>query len=195
VIQASKAATIDSLTNLSPVLSELAAAGDNLPKSIQIFLTYPFVDAVVGTTPTAARKLEMGDYTNLSINLDLDLTKLVIPGLPGLTLPGFVQLCKTTPLLPACSGLGTVVTTLCSGLLKSTPVCTSSGTNVPTTPGTKTTKAPSGSTSGGTPGLGGLLGGLNLGGLLGRTPYGSAGSLKRTPDDGMSYLLLQGAMQ
>ncbi|MGN6723546.1 MAG: MCE family protein [Marmoricola sp.] len=191
VIQASKTATIDSLTHLAPVLSMLAAAGDNLPKSFQIFLTYPFVDAVVGQTPTAARNFEMGDYTNLSVNLDLDLAHLTIPGLPGMTLPGLVQLCNTSPLTPVCKTLGGVVSTLCSGLLKNTPACVS-GASAPKT----TTKTPSGSTSGGgKTGTGGLLSGLNLSGLLGRTAYGSSGSVKRTPGDGMSYLLLQGAMQ
>jgi virulence factor Mce-like protein len=191
VIQTSKTATIDSLTNLAPVLSELAAAGDNLPKSIQIFLTYPFVDAVVGQTPAAARNFQMGDYTNLSVNLDLDLAHLTLPGLPGLTLPGLVQLCKSTPLAPACKGLDPVVNALCSGLLKTTPVCLS-GPSAPKT----TTKTPSGSTSGGgKTGSGGLLSGLNLGGLLPRTAYGSSGSVERSPGDGMSYLLLQGAMQ
>ena len=191
VIQASKTATINSLTDLSPVLSELAAAGDNLPKSIQIFLTYPFVDAVVGQTPTAARNFEMGDYTNLSVHLDLDLATLVIPGLPGMTLPGLVQLCKTSPLAPACKGLGTIVTALCSGLLQTTQACTS-GASAPKT----TTRTPSGPTSGGSgSGSGGLLGGLNLGGLLGRPAYGSSTPVPQSPRDGTSYLLLQGAMQ
>lgn len=193
VIQASKAATIDSLTNLAPVLSELAAAGNNLPKSIQIFLTYPFVDAVVGQTPTVARNFEMGDYTNLSVNLDLDLAHLVIPGLPGATLPGFIQLCKTSPLAPGCSALQPVVTAICSGPLAAA-LC---GATAPKVGSTRPPSKSGGKTSG-TRGLnlGGLnLGGLNLGGLLPRTAYGSTGTMKRTPDDGMSYLLMQGAMQ
>ena len=37
-------------------------------------MTYPFVDEVVGRDPQVARNLHMGDYTNLSITLDLDLT-------------------------------------------------------------------------------------------------------------------------
>ena len=51
VIQASKAATIDALEQLDPVLTQLAEAGDDLPKSLQVFLTYPFVDEVVGRDP------------------------------------------------------------------------------------------------------------------------------------------------
>ena len=85
VIQQSKAATIDSLKSLDPVLTKLAEAGDSLPKAFQVFLTYPFVDEVVGRNPAQARNLHMGDYTNLSVQMDIDLTK----GLPtGPTLPG-----------------------------------------------------------------------------------------------------------
>lgn len=75
VIQASKASTIDSLRSLSPVLYKLAQAGSNLPNALQVFLTYPFVDSVVGKTPITARNLHMGDYVNLSIRLDLQLPK------------------------------------------------------------------------------------------------------------------------
>ena len=83
VISQSKQATIASLTSLDPVLTKLAEAGDSLPKAFQVFLTYPFVDEVVGRNPTQARNLHMGDYTNLSVQLDIDLTKgLVIPGVP-----------------------------------------------------------------------------------------------------------------
>ncbi len=73
VIRDSKTATIDSLRSLAPTLTKLAETGDALPKSLQVFLTYPFVDAVVGTNPAQARNLHMGDYTNLSAQLDMDL--------------------------------------------------------------------------------------------------------------------------
>ncbi|MCW2829973.1 MAG: virulence factor Mce family protein [Aeromicrobium sp.] len=71
VIKASKAATIDTFRQLQPVLTELAASGDDFAKSFNVFLTYPFVDEVVGRDPQVARNLHMGDYTNLSIELDL----------------------------------------------------------------------------------------------------------------------------
>jgi phospholipid/cholesterol/gamma-HCH transport system substrate-binding protein len=85
VIQQSKTATIDSLRSLDPMLTKLAEAGDSLPKAFQVFLTYPFVDEVVGRNPAQARNLHMGDYTNLSVQMDIDLTKGLptIPGLPG----------------------------------------------------------------------------------------------------------------
>ncbi len=73
VIQASKESTINSLRDLAPVLDGFAKAGQNFPKSFQVFLTYPFVDEAVGRDPQVARNLHMGDYTNLSVNLDLNL--------------------------------------------------------------------------------------------------------------------------
>jgi phospholipid/cholesterol/gamma-HCH transport system substrate-binding protein len=77
VIEASKANTVKSLQSLAPVLSELADAGRSLPKAMQVFLTYPFVDAVVGNTPQEARNLHQGDFTNLSVKLDIDLQHLI----------------------------------------------------------------------------------------------------------------------
>ncbi len=83
VIAQSKDATIASLRSLDPVLTKLGDAGDSLPKAFQVFLTYPFVDEVVGRNPAQARNLHMGDYTNLSVQMDIDLTKgLQVPGLP-----------------------------------------------------------------------------------------------------------------
>lgn len=76
VIAQSKGATITSLERLNPVLTQLAASGDDFVNAFNVFLTYPFVDEVVGRDPQVARNLHMGDYTNLSITLDLDLTAL-----------------------------------------------------------------------------------------------------------------------
>jgi phospholipid/cholesterol/gamma-HCH transport system substrate-binding protein len=83
VIRASKDSTIESLRLLDPVLTELAATGDNFAKSFNVFLTYPFVDEVVGRDPQVARNLHMGDYTNLSVTLDIDLSQGTT-GLPTL---------------------------------------------------------------------------------------------------------------
>jgi phospholipid/cholesterol/gamma-HCH transport system substrate-binding protein len=71
VIKASKQGTIDSLNSLAPILRELGRAGDAFPRSLQLALTFPFIDAVVGKTPQAARDLHMGDYTNLSVNMQV----------------------------------------------------------------------------------------------------------------------------
>ena len=73
VIRASKESTINSLRSLAPVLENFARAGDSFAKSFQVFLTYPFIDEAVGRNPRVARNLHMGDYTNLSVNLDIDL--------------------------------------------------------------------------------------------------------------------------
>ncbi|MBL0745994.1 MCE family protein [Nocardioides baculatus] len=76
VIARSKDATITSLQRLDPVLTQLAASGDDFTNAFNVFLTYPFVDEAVGRDPQVARNLHMGDYTNLSITLDVDLTAL-----------------------------------------------------------------------------------------------------------------------
>lgn len=73
VIARSKGATITSLQRLDPVLTQLAASGDDFTNAFHVFLTYPFVDEVVGRDPQVARNLHMGDYTNLSITLDVDV--------------------------------------------------------------------------------------------------------------------------
>ncbi|GGO92144.1 hypothetical protein GCM10011584_27860 [Nocardioides phosphati] len=75
VIKASKASTIDAFHQLDPVLSALADAGDALPNALQIFFTYPFPDAnLLSRDPQTARDLRMGDYVNLSVQLDVDLS-------------------------------------------------------------------------------------------------------------------------
>lgn len=86
VIRQSKQATINSLRDLGPVLRNLADAGQDVPDSINVFLTYPFIDEAVGRDPQVARNFRQGDYTNLSVDLDLDLSDLPIdlPELPGL---------------------------------------------------------------------------------------------------------------
>ena len=74
VINESKDVTIETFRQLEPVLTQLADSGDSFVDAFHVFLTYPFVDDVVGRDPQVARNLHMGDYTNLSIELDLDLS-------------------------------------------------------------------------------------------------------------------------
>jgi phospholipid/cholesterol/gamma-HCH transport system substrate-binding protein len=69
VIQQSKADTAANLKALEPILTELTKAGDNLPKSLQLLLTYPFPDSAVGAMK--------GDYTNMSAEMNLNLTTLL----------------------------------------------------------------------------------------------------------------------
>jgi phospholipid/cholesterol/gamma-HCH transport system substrate-binding protein len=56
--------------------------GSAFVKSFNVFLTYPFVDEVVGRDPQVARNLHMGDYTNLTMDIDLNLNKI-----PGVCFP------------------------------------------------------------------------------------------------------------
>jgi phospholipid/cholesterol/gamma-HCH transport system substrate-binding protein len=91
VIRGTKADTVANLKALTPVLGKLASAGDDLPKSFQLLLTYPFPDEAMNTI--------RGDYTNLHATADLDLRNLAgnlggpaLPAVPGL---------PTIPRLPA----------------------------------------------------------------------------------------------
>ncbi len=107
VIRASKTSTIDAFRQLDPVLSALADAGDALPNALQIFFTYPFPDAnLISRDPQAARNLHMGDFVNLSVQLDVDLRagKTTLPGLPGLPGGGgtTLPLCGTVALPVLC---------------------------------------------------------------------------------------------
>lgn len=63
VIRASSSQTISELTDLQPVLHHLAAAGANLPKALEILITYPFPRDFSIAAP--------GDYVNLDLRVDL----------------------------------------------------------------------------------------------------------------------------
>jgi phospholipid/cholesterol/gamma-HCH transport system substrate-binding protein len=179
VIQASKESTIDSLRNLAPVLESFAKSGQDLPKSLQVFLTYPFIDEAVGRDPQVARNLHMGDFTNLSVSLSLDLLNLPsIPGLaPGVSLADIIDICNKTPLAAVCTSVQNLlspqalrplcglVPSLCNG------TAGNGGGGLPNPSGGLLGGLTGGLTGGSTPGgstSGDLLGGL-LGGLLGRT--------------------------
>lgn len=180
VIQASKESTIDALQNLAPVLSALGKAGDALPKSLQVALTYPFIDEAVGRDPQVARDLRMGDFTNLSVNLSLDLFNLPnIPGLaPGVSLADLLGNCAKKPNGAQCQTVRNLLNgTQLQQVCKLLPLlCKGSqgngGGGQPNASGGGTT----GGSGGGGGGTGGLLGGLGglLGGLLGRTAPGGA---------------------
>jgi phospholipid/cholesterol/gamma-HCH transport system substrate-binding protein len=119
VISLSKDATIETLRQLSPVLSQLQASGSDFVNAFNVALTYPFVDEVVGRDPQVARNLQMGDYTNLSIKFDLSLDQngsLPIPtGLPT-NLPSLpTQLPTSLPTSEITKILGDVTKCLQSG--------------------------------------------------------------------------------
>lgn len=133
VIQASKESTIDSLRNLAPVLEALARADQNFPKSLQVALTYPFIDEAVGRDPEVARNLHMGDFTNLSVSLTLDLFNLPnIPGLaPGVSVADLLDACEATPLGGLCATARdllspTALTPVCTVI---PALCTGTGNN------------------------------------------------------------------
>jgi phospholipid/cholesterol/gamma-HCH transport system substrate-binding protein len=69
VVDASRDDLLADLRSLRPTLQKLAASGQDLPDSLQIFGSIPFTDA--------AQKAVAGDYTNLYLNVDLDLEDLL----------------------------------------------------------------------------------------------------------------------
>ncbi len=146
VINRSKDVTIESLQQLQPLLTQLANSGDSLVDSFSVILTYPFVDEVVGRDPQVARNLKVGDFTNLSVRLDLDLTDLPeLPGVPCtpleeipddipigdiLDLPNLcadaqdaLTQCLNNPSAANCAGLpAALVTVVCDSLTLPLPV-------------------------------------------------------------------------
>ena len=128
VITASQKDLVANLQSLYPLLTKLAEAGENLPKSLELLLTYPF--------PDAAAKAVKGDFTNLHITLDVN-TKMALEGILGLKLPnigpsalptGNVSLPLHNPPKFPTNGLPSLpvptgATTTCITLL-GVPVCT-----------------------------------------------------------------------
>ena len=130
---------------------------DSFVKAFNVFLTYPFVDEVVGRDPQVARNLHMGDYTNLSVTLDVDLTKGLptAPGIPTVPciplgeipeagpLPPADELCEgainainkclQSPSLANCAGLPAFLITQVCNQLPVPGLCPGAGTS--TTPG------------------------------------------------------------
>jgi phospholipid/cholesterol/gamma-HCH transport system substrate-binding protein len=76
VVKASKDDVLADLEALRPTLTNLGTAADDLVTSFQALLTFPFTDAVVGKTLEEAKAYEPGDYTNLSMRLDLNADTL-----------------------------------------------------------------------------------------------------------------------
>jgi phospholipid/cholesterol/gamma-HCH transport system substrate-binding protein len=105
VITASKADTVADLTALRPTLTQLTKAGDDLPNSLRLLLTFPFPD-------NAATGAIKGDYANLHATLDLNVAELLkqdaaglrAGGLSGLPSSPLSQL-PTQPVLPSLPGL------------------------------------------------------------------------------------------
>ncbi len=180
VIDQTKEVTLGSLRQLLPVLTQLAASGDSLANSLQA-LVYPFVDASVGRDPQVARNLHMGDYINLSVELELDLAN---PQVPTICVEDLQQQ------LPCDEVIGSVVDCLndqstCGDLPGNLLGTVCDTLNLPLCGGGRAQRSGGSGTDGGTQGgadggavpddLGGLdLGGIDLGDLgLGRAPVGA----------------------
>ena len=69
-VQRSQEDTVHNLRALQPTLQELSAAGSDLPNSLETLFTYPFPD-------NAVDGMKNSDYTNLYLNVDLNLTQVV----------------------------------------------------------------------------------------------------------------------
>ncbi|RRO14171.1 MCE family protein [Saccharopolyspora rhizosphaerae] len=67
--------TLENLRSLSPILQKLAQAGEDLPRSLEVLVTFPFTDYTVNAIK--------GDYTNLDLQLDIDLSTFVDNVLQG----------------------------------------------------------------------------------------------------------------
>jgi phospholipid/cholesterol/gamma-HCH transport system substrate-binding protein len=103
VIDASRDATLSTLSSLHPLLDQLVRAGDDLPKALNFMLTYPFPPNVTGAVS--------GDYVRLHVTMNLDgaaiLANLLTapappaaPSTPAAPKPG-------QPALPAVPGVTT----------------------------------------------------------------------------------------
>ena len=69
VIDASQENFVSALRSLDPVMTQLTQAGDALPRSMELLATFPF--------PRTAVNGIKGDYTNLFLTADLNLTHLL----------------------------------------------------------------------------------------------------------------------
>ncbi|GAB7003140.1 hypothetical protein JCM18899A_06110 [Nocardioides sp. AN3] len=119
VINASKAATIGAVRNLQPTLTQLADAGDSLVTSMNTALTYPFVDEVVGRDPQVARNLHMGDYVNLSVDLQVDLGGPLEAGASGSAVPSNLDPTTTVSDVVKCLRSGSLTSQACKAVLGS----------------------------------------------------------------------------
>jgi phospholipid/cholesterol/gamma-HCH transport system substrate-binding protein len=185
VINNSKEDLLTNLKNLEPSLTELAKAGNEIPRTLQLLITFPEVD---GT-----EDVYRGDYTNVDLTIDLSTQQLIknfglndLGNLLGGVTGGTGSTGKTG---------GTSGTTGTKNPLP-LPIPSALKSLLPKLPGTsgtsnkpKATPTPKASPSKG----GGLLGGL-LGGQAAATPHvetGAAAVELTTPLDRLILGVLQ----
>jgi phospholipid/cholesterol/gamma-HCH transport system substrate-binding protein len=78
VIDQSAANTVEDLRLLQPILTQLAAAGPNLGRSLELLLTYPFPDSsLTALNYRQAQSGGMALFTNMTATVDLDLSELL----------------------------------------------------------------------------------------------------------------------
>jgi phospholipid/cholesterol/gamma-HCH transport system substrate-binding protein len=78
IINQSAANTIEDLTLLQPILTQLAAAGPDLAGSLELLLTYPFPDSSLSALNYRdAQSGGVALFTNMTANVNLDLTNLL----------------------------------------------------------------------------------------------------------------------
>ena len=78
IINESAANTVEDLKLLQPILTQLAAAGPNLARSLELLLTYPFPDSSLSALNY--REAQSGGvalFTNMTATVDLDLSHLL----------------------------------------------------------------------------------------------------------------------
>ncbi|HVK21674.1 MAG TPA: MCE family protein [Actinokineospora sp.] len=121
IVNRSKADLVEDLKLLAPTLEKLAAAGANLPNSLQLLLTYPFTDYTLNAIE--------GDFTNVDVKFDLDLSVLLdninsastplvpLPGVPTPVMPPALPLLPSLPLPQAPAAGGGLLGPLLGGLL------------------------------------------------------------------------------
>lgn len=97
VVNASHDDTVANLKQLRPILQQLNKAGDDLPNSLELLTTYPFPRNVVGAVK--------GDYVNLKITADLDLTDIYGNVTDGSGKPGKGHVDPKDPKAPGLPGL------------------------------------------------------------------------------------------
>jgi phospholipid/cholesterol/gamma-HCH transport system substrate-binding protein len=115
VITASQKDLVANLQSLYPILTKLAQAGADLPKSLELILTYPF--------PSNAVNAAKGDFVNLGVTLDVN-TQKALQGILGLNLPtaGPTALPTSRQSLPNLPNLPSSGPTTCTTIL-GVPVC------------------------------------------------------------------------
>jgi phospholipid/cholesterol/gamma-HCH transport system substrate-binding protein len=91
---------VANLRALQPILDQLVRAGDDLPKSLDFMLSYPFPPDVDGAI--------VGDFVNLSARADLDaatiLANLLIAPAPAVALPAPPRPAAPSPAVPPSIG-------------------------------------------------------------------------------------------